>query len=691
MNRFVRDKKLSVPELTAIYTSPAFEQKFTYSGNDLGANYSPSETTWKLWSPVADQVVLKLYATGSDAEKGARSLGSFHMDVPNKAGVWQLTLVGDYRNVYYTYEVTALGKTYETMDLYAKAAGVNGKRSMVVDLSKTNPKGWEADHYHFDKPSTQAIIWEVHVRDFSYSESSGMKHRGKFLAFTETGTTVNNDGIHPTGVDYLKQLGVTHVHLLPVADYATVDEAHPRKEQFNWGYDPLNYNVPEGSYSTNPYDGNVRIKEMKEMVLALHKAGIGVIMDVVYNHTYYTEESWFQKTVPYYYHRTLPDGRFGDASGCGNETASERSMVRKYIIDSLKYWATEYHIDGFRFDLMGVHDVDTMNEIRKELDKLPHGMNLITYGEPWSALPTCMPEPFIPANKWNADKLNRRIAIFNDETRDSIKGSTFDVKHSGFVNGGSGLEDDLEWAIRAHCGPEERLNAPTQTITYVSAHDNYTLWDKITETVHGDDSGYDSPELIRIAVNKMAAAIVMTSQGIPFFQAGEEFGRTKYGDHNSYKSASKINALDWTRTITFAELLNYYKGLIKIRKSFTPFSEKSDRSARRIHFTTLKEYQVAYTLEGMLEGEPAMVAVCFNAGPVSRNIELVTWAGKTVPEDWQIVANEAVAGVRPLSEVKGSTLRVYTRGVMIAFSKEKKQPDEKADTEKVNSKEKEAL
>lgn len=672
MNRYLKNKKPTVAELTAIYQSKAFEQRFSYTGGDLGAVYTPSQTTWKVWSPVADQIVLKLYATGSDEEKGARSLGSFHMDALKKAGVWGLTLVGDYRNVYYTYEVTALGKTYETADVYAKAAGVNGQRSMVVDLTKTNPEGWYADSYHFDKPSTQAIIWEVHVRDFSYAENSGMKNKGRFLAFTETGTTVNNDGIHPTGVDYLKQLGITHVHLLPVADYATVDESKPEKEQFNWGYDPLNYNVPEGSYSTNPFDGNVRIREMKEMVLALHRAGIGVIMDVVYNHTYYTEESWFEKTVPYYYHRTMPDGTFGNASGCGNETASERSMVRRYIIDSLKYWATEYHIDGFRFDLMGVHDVDTMNEIRRELDKLPHGQTLLTYGEPWSALPTCMPEPFQPANKGNADKMSRRIAIFNDETRDCIKGSTFDVRHAGFVNGGRGLEDELEWAIRAHCGSEERLKAPTQTITYVSAHDNYTLWDKITHTVMGDGSGYDSPELIRLAVNKMAAAIVLTSQGIPFFQAGEEFGRTKYGDHNSYASSSRINALDWNRTIVFEELLNYYKGLIRIRKSFSPFTEKTERSARHIHFTTLKEYQVAYTLEGNLPGEPAMVAVCFNAGPISRSVELVNWPGKKAPEEWQIMANEVSAGLHPLAEVKGDTLRVYTRGVLIAFSKEKK-------------------
>lgn len=673
MNRKRNASKLSVPELTALYTSSAFEQKFTYAGGDLGATYTPRYTSWKVWAPIADQVVLKLYATGSDREPGARLLGSYLMDPPRKAGVWRLTLAGDYRNVYYTYVVTALGHTYETADVYAKAAGVNGQRSMVVDLSKTNPQGWEQDDYHFDKPSTQAILWEVHVRDFSIDANSGMQHKGKFLAFTETGTTVANDGVHPTGVDYLKELGITHVHLMPVFDYATVDEARLHEEQYNWGYDPLNFNVPEGSYATNPFDGNVRIREMKEMVLALHRAGIGVVMDVVYNHTYHTEESWFHKTMPYYYHRTMPDGTFGNASGCGNEIASERPMVRRYIIDSLKYWATEYHIDGFRFDLMGVLDVDTMNEIRRELDKLPHGSTMLTYGEPWSALPTCMPEPHLPANKWNVERLNHRIAVFDDETRDCIKGSAFDVQNRGYINGGQGMEDQLEWAIRAHTGPEERLKAPSQAVTYVSSHDNYTLWDKITLTVQGDSSGFDSPELIRIAVNKMSAAIVLTSQGIPFFLAGEEFGRTKYGDHNSYRSPSQINGLDWKRTILFRELLEYYKGLIRIRKSFSPFSERTERSARNIYFTTLKEYQVAYTLEGHLPGEPAMAAVCFNAGPVSREVKLASWPGNQVPEEWNIVANEVSAGLKPLAEIQGDALRVYTRGVVIAFSKEKKQ------------------
>lgn len=665
-------RSFSVPELSALYASPAFEQRFTYEGEDLGAVYTYEYTTWKLWSPAAEKVMLQLYATGSDEEAGARLIGRYPMEAPKAAGVWELRLQGDYRNVYYTYAVTTAGSTEETADPYAKAAGVNGRRSMVVDLKKTNPAGWERDTYYFAKPSTEAIIWETHVRDFSIAENSGMRYKGKFLAFTETGTTVAQDGCHPTGIDYLKELGITHVHLMPVFDFASIDEAKEGNEAYNWGYDPLNYNVPEGSYATNPYDGNIRIREMKAMILALHQAGIGVIMDVVYNHTYYTEESWFHKTMPYYYHRTMPDGRFGNASGCGNETASERSMMRRYMITSLKYWATEYHIDGFRFDLMGIHDVDTMNEIRRELDSLPHGRGILMYGEPWSALPPCLPEGCIAANKWNAACLDERIAVFDDETRDCIKGSAFDVEHVGFVNGGQNMENQLEWAIRAHSGESRRLKSPSQAVTYVSSHDNYTLWDKISLTVHGDQSGYDVPELIRLAVNKMAAAIVLTSQGIAFFQSGEEFGRTKYGDHNSYCSPDQINQLDWQRTIVFAELLDYYKGLIQIRKSFSGFTDWRAAHVEKIHFTALEEYLVAYTLEGSREGEPEMAVVCFNAGGFSREVELKTWDGRPASACWQIMANETSAGTEPLSIVQGDRLSVYIRGVLIAFSEKKK-------------------
>ena len=651
--------KQQIIGLAEWYNSPEFEKEYGYAGDDLGARYTAQATTWKVWSPLAEEVILNLYATGSDAEASAQNLDNFPLQKGKEAGIWQLTLNGDFEGVYYTYTITQQGVREETADIYARATGVNGQRSMVIDLPRTNPTRWEEDDYHFDGVSTEAIIWETHVQDFSVHESSGMTHKGKFLAFTETGTTVDNDGKNPTGIDYLKDLGITHVHLLPIADFATVDEAKKDPEAYNWGYDPLNYNVPEGSYATDPFDGHVRIREFKELVLALHQAGIGVIMDVVYNHTYYTEKSFFQKTVPYYYHRTLPDGRFGDASACGNETASERVMMRRYILDSVRYWAEEYHIDGFRFDLMGIHDTDLMNEVRDLLDGLPYGHSRLLYGEPWSAFPTALPEGKLPANKANVAMLDERIAVFDDETRDTIKGSAFDVEQVGFVNGGKGLEEKLQSAICAHAvtGP---MKAPSQAITYVSSHDNYTLWDKITLSVPGDSSGYDAPEMIRLAVNKLAAALVLTSQGTAFFQAGEEFGRSKYGDHNSYRSAPDINGLNWRRTIRFEELKAYYKGLIQIRKAFAVLTEPDGKSIEAIRFVKSQDNVVAYTLP-LSHGET--LAVCFNAGSEDCEIEF--------DEDvrrWQVLADERNAGLNPLYEIEGNRLNVRLRGVLIAKS-----------------------
>ena len=376
--------------MTVPNTAYAAEKKYSheldkqaYDGNDLGANYTKEKTTFKVWAPSAEKVYLKRYTTGSDIEQGARVISNLKM-LKGDNGIWYYTVFGDIKNTYYTYIVTTDGKAQETCDIYAKAVGVNGNRAMVVDLNSTDPDGWDKDkHITYDSP-TDTVVWEVHVRDFSISPDSGVTdaNKGKYLAFTEKGTTLNSQGVISTGIDYLKELGVTHVQLLPVFDYATIDET--QDGAFNWGYDPKNYNVPEGSYSSDPYDGNVRINEFKQMIKALHDAGIGVIMDVVYNHTYTAKDSSFQKTVPDYYYRMNKDGTFSDASGCGNETASEHAMFRKYMIDSILYWIQEYHIDGFRFDLMGVHDVTTMNKIREAVDKLDGGKKIILYGEPWT-------------------------------------------------------------------------------------------------------------------------------------------------------------------------------------------------------------------------------------------------------------------------------------------------------------------
>ena len=412
------------------------DKEFGYDGDDLGSTYTPEATTFKVWSPTAKSVTLKLYATGSDTEEGAADLGSHEMAFDSTTGVWSVTVEGDLLNVYYTYEVatvalvTGVEKVNETVDIYAKAVGVNGNRAMVVDLDSTDPEGWENDAHIFVDEQADAIIWEVVVRDFSASESSGVSeaNRGKFLAFTEEGTTVNGEGYVATGIDYLKELGVTHVQINPFYDFASIQEDKDLSLQYNWGYDPKNYNVPEGSYSSNPYDGNVRINECKQMIQALHEAGIGVIMDVVYNHTYASDTSFFQLTVPNYYYRFNKTGGWSAGSGCGNDTASEREMFRKFMIDSCRYWVEEYHVDGFRFDLMGLHDVETMNQIRADLDTIDP--KLVMYGEGWNMSsefdPTdCEGNTVLGASQRNAAVLDERVGMFNDQIRDGLKGNVF--------------------------------------------------------------------------------------------------------------------------------------------------------------------------------------------------------------------------------------------------------------------------
>lgn len=655
--------RLSNTELARYYDSMDFERRYTYDGSDLGSTYTPEKTTWKIWSPLADAVEVRLYTRGSDSEEGASFRGAYACDSAGR-GVWSLSLEGDYHGIYYTYGIVINGNKTETADLYGKASGVNGWRSMVVDLKATNPPGWEQDHRISCEHSTDAIIWETHVRDFSESPSSGMVHRGQYLAFTETDTTVNGEGMAPTGISYLNYLGITHVHLLPVFDYATVDERDG--QQYNWGYDPLQYNVPEGSYASDPFDGAVRIQEFKAMVQALHRAGIGVVLDVVFNHTFFTEESAFHKTMPYYYHRTNLDGSFSNGSMCGNETACERTMCRRFILDSILYWTTEYHIDGFRFDLMGIHDVDFMNQIRGELDRLPLGKSILMYGEPWTAGQIALRPGLLPAVKGNARLLNERIAIFNDDTRDAIKGNAFSSDTVGFINGGWGMEEQIRRSIRAWAGTTDTVSLPTQTISYTSAHDNYTLWDKLTATINDGILDYDHYNLSRIAANKLAAALILTSQGIPFFLAGEEFARTKWGDHNSYCSESRVNALDWNRTNIFREIVEYYRGLIQIRKQFSAFRDPTGESIQQIYFSAPQDQVVAYTLEGKPQDAWPWIAVILNASLGEREVMLETWQGKTLPERWMIIADEKSAGLTPISYVEGNRMRVPRASVTIA-------------------------
>ena len=653
---------------TVKYAHPLDAQ--AYFGNDLGAVYNQNATTFKVWAPTASGVAVKLYATGSPDEVGAQDISTTAM-VKGPNGVWSVTLPGDKKNCYYTYLVTINGVTTETADVYAKAAGVNGNRSMVVDLPSTNPEGWDKDaHVLYDNP-TDAIVWEIHVRDFSKSESSGVskKNRGKYLAFTETGTTLDNKGEIPTCVNYLKKLGVTHVQLMPVYDYATIDESDPDTEEYNWGYDPKNYNVPEGSYSSDAFDGNVRIREFKQMVKALHDAGIGVIMDVVYNHTYTAEGSVFENTVPGYYFRMNSDGTFSDASACGDETASDHLMYRKYMIDSILYWINEYHIDGFRFDLMGIHDIDTMNAIRNEVDtKVKDGKKIILYGEPWTG--GALGTEAKTAVKSNLKLLNERVGAFNDIFRDAVKGHVFNAQETGFVQTGEGREL-VQSSIAGNCGSSGTFNQPSQVVSYVSAHDNFTLYDKLVLSTKNDGSFGERDDRI-IDMNKMAAAITLCSQGISFMQAGEDFARTKYGDENSFVSPDSINQLDWDCLIRYADLNSYYQGLIEIRKNYKPLREPTMASAEKIAFSDAPHGVIAFTLSNSitLDHEWGYLAAAFNASDEDATVTLRQSGSAALPSSWVILADAYEAGLDKIGELDSSTITIPARSCLILADKQ---------------------
>lgn len=588
---------MTAKEWKKMFESREFEEKYVYKGNDLGAVYEKEKTTFKVWAPTAEKVMLHLYTAGSTGEAGEKELLQVEMK-KREQGIYEKQVKGDLHGVYYTFSVTVDGETRETGDIYAKAAGVNGKRSMVVDLEKTNPKGWEEDTHVFH-PLGKTWVWEVHIGDFSNDPASGVReeYRGKYLAFTEN-TTLNQDGVHPTCVNYLKELGITHVHLLPSFDYGSVDES--KCDTFNWGYDPVNYNVPEGSYATDAFHGEVRIREFKEMVAALHKAGISVVMDVVYNHTH-SLDSFFNATVPYYYYRTWEDGTYSDGSACGNDTASDRAMFRKYMMDSVLHWVQEYHVDGFRFDLMGLHDTQTMNEIRKALNELEDGEQIFLYGEPWSAGPSALKESESFATKEAMKKLAEGIAVFNDDTRDAVKGPYDKLEAPGFVNGKKGLEEKIKRGIQGLFDEKEKVQpvSPAQLLNYVSAHDNSTLWDKLVDSVKKDQD-YETRHEDLLAMNKLAAAIVQFSAGIPFMQAGEEAGRTKQGEDNSYNLSKELNRLDWNRMYKFQDLISYYKGLHEVRNQFSGFYDLSEKARTRQHFyENLPEGIIAYEMEGI--------------------------------------------------------------------------------------------
>ncbi len=593
------------------------DEKYAYDG-ELGALYTEEQTEFRVWAPEADNARVHLYKTCRD-EKPYRRLPM----TKGRNGVWTKTAFGDLDGVYYTYVMTYDGIEQETVDIYARSVGVNGAMGMILDTASCNPAGWNKQDYVPLERYTDACVYELHVRDFSIDKSGNFCYKGRFLAFIENGL-VNAAG-DSIGIDHIKELGVTHVQLMPIFDYERVDETDLLKPQFNWGYDPRNFNAPEGSYSTNPYDGRTRVAELKRLVYALHKAGIGVIMDVVYNHTFATADSCFNKTYPKYYYRLWGENGefFSNGSGCGNEFATERKMARKFIVDSLCYWASEYKIDGFRFDLMGLYDIETLNEIHKKLKEI--NPNVILYGEGW----TGGDSPLGWGNR--AMKLNARntpgYGFFSDDFRDTVKGNNFENKDRGYVNGASGNEDYVREVI---CGrvPHPQIpnlekyawtNDPRQSVNYVEAHDNLTLWDKLYYT-----NSTDSFEK-RIKMDKLAAAMVFLAQGIPFIQAGQEFLRSKpfpggtAFDHNSYRSPDAINSLKWDRKSEFKDVVDYYRGLIAFRKAHSAFRmDKGTDVREHMYFIDkLPQHVVGFVLSGDNEFEEIVVFFNPNDYPVT--------------------------------------------------------------------------
>lgn len=574
-------------ELKRLYNTSEFKENYIDTERKQGAVCTGEGTSFLLWSPLSEKAELRFYKEG----EGGSSFFQTEMK-KEKKGMWSYKTEENLHGVYYDFRTVTKGEEAVFGDPYARACGVNGKRSMAVDLKETDPKGWEEDRS--PKKQEETVIYELHVKEFSWDEAGGFskENRGKYLAFTEEHTTLNNDGIHLTGLDYLKKLGITHVQIMPTYDYGSVNEKN--EEEFNWGYDPVNYNVPEGSYSSDPYHGEVRIREFKEMVQALHKNGFRVIMDVVYNHMYDLDSN-LNKAVPWYYFRTYENGEISNGSACGNDVASEREMCGQYILDSVLYWVEEYHIDGFRFDLMGLLDTELMNRIRKALDEKYGRGEILLFGEPWAADETATEGDAVMALKKNVSHLDKYVGMFCDDTRDAIKGHVFEGEIPGFVNGASNMEEKILNSVKAWCTRETGIKAPSQVITYVSAHDNWTLWDKLAITTPDEER--------RMMENKLAAAIYMTCQGHLFMLSGEEFARTKQGQENTFKSPISLNRLDWKRAYEYEELRIYYEGLIALRKQLPGLCDKSEAAGKRIYGHWKKPGAVGFFVENKKEGE----------------------------------------------------------------------------------------
>ncbi len=625
-------------EIGKVIRSEEFDHSFYYGGNDLGNVYTPQFTKFRVWAPTASEAKLVTY------EKWNDKIGTEINMKQAEKGTWKAELKGNQKGLYYTYKVKIGDKWTEAVDPYARAASVNGDKGAVVDLEETNPKKWKANKKPKFKNPEDAIIYELHVRDLSIQPESGIKQKGKYLGVTEKGTK-GPEGVK-TGLDHIKDLGVTHVQLLPIFDYASVNEENLNEPQYNWGYDPKNFNVPEGSYSTNPYEPTVRITELKQMIQTLHDNNLRVVMDVVYNHMYNATESNFHKLVPGYYYRYNEDGTFANGTGVGNDTASERKMMRKFMVDSVTYWAKEYNLDGFRFDLMGIHDYETMNEIRKAVNQIDP--SIILHGEGWDLNTPLAAE--LKANQKNAKKM-KGIAHFNDNIRDGLKGSVFEEKENGFVNGKENMEDRIKKGITA--GIDYDINSstyqdPEQVLTYVEAHDNHTLWDKLELTNPGDS------EEVRKQMHKLSSSILLTSQGIPFLHAGQEFMRTKYGDHNSYKSPDSINQMDWLRRAAFNNEVDYMKGLIELRKKYPAFRMTSaEQIKNHITFIDVPKNVVAYTIDEKVSGNKSeYFMVAHNANREDIDITLPSKG------PWKVLVDGKLAGSTTLYVVHDNKIKV---------------------------------
>lgn len=637
-------------------TYASFDDYPIYLKEDLGVVYSREKTTIKLWSPNVEEAKINLYKQGNGGEPIAVKSLNYEL----KTGVWQIVLNGNYHNTYYTLQIKNKGTWSKEMpDPYAKGVGVNGNRGLIFDPKQTNPSDWQTDEQPLLKSASDIVLYEAHVRDFSIDPSSGIKNKGKFLGLTETNT--KNAFGEATGLDHLKELGITHLHLLPVFDYKSVDESVLQKNQYNWGYDPQNYNALEGSYSTNPFDGLVRMKEYKQMVMALHKAKIRLVMDVVYNHTSSTDI--FDQLVPGYYYRNWPDGKRSDASACGNEFASDRIMARQFILESLKYWVKEYHVDGFRFDLMGIHDIETMNLISKELKKIDPSIFL--YGEGWTAGDSPLPIEK-RALKNNVKKLSE-IAVFSDDIRDGVKGHWSNITEKGFASGNPNYKEVIQFGIVAATNhPQIKYDpqrgyaqfpysdSPTKVIGYVSCHDNNTLYDKLKI------ANPQASEKELIQMDKLANTIILTSQSIPFLHNGVEMKRTKQGVENSYKSPDSINKIDWNWKHENKELVHYYENLIALRKNHPAFKMTSEKMIQdHLEFLTLDSpLLVGYTLKNHANGDKwKTIRVYFNGDDKELK--------QTIEGSWRVICNGEIINPKGIETIKNQSVVIPGRSAVI--------------------------